>query len=111
MLINNGEVQKLICMQAGCGKPVSDKAIKELFKTEPAVLDKLKRFKEVKQEGYDPLLRYCPKNYCKGKVYAKNMKAEKLKCPECASIICFVCKEEWHEGLSCDASFIKKLGP
>ena len=27
---------------------------------------------------------------------AENLDAKKMKCPKCAHVICFRCKEDWH---------------
>ena len=44
-------------------------------------------------------------------MYAKDIKATKMQCPICSTLVCFECKEEWHEAITCDAAFIKRLGP
>jgi hypothetical protein len=82
-----------------------------LFAEQKLILDKLKRFKDSKNEHNNILLRYCPKNRCEGKMYAKDMKATKMQCPICSTLVCFECKEEWHEAVTCDAAFIMRLGP
>lgn len=42
-------------------------------------------------------------------MYAKDIKETKLECPLCSTLVCFECKEEWHEGISCDEAFVNKL--
>ncbi len=44
MLIDNGDVLKLHCLQAGCAKPASESQLKSLFADQKPTLDKLKRF-------------------------------------------------------------------
>ena len=110
-MIESGKVDKLICLSSGCGKPANQAQINEIFADDKALIEKLSRFKVVKEELHDPLLRYCPKSSCNTKIFAKNMRADKLVCPECATVVCFSCKEEWHAGESCDIAFIRKLGP
>ena len=44
-------------------------------------------------------------------MYATDMKATKLQCPYCDTFVCFECKEEWHDKVTCDVAFIAKLGP
>jgi len=68
-------------------------------------------WKEKKLEQYDIMLRYCTKERCEGKMYAKDMKDTKLQCPICSTLVCFECKEEWHEKVSCDEAYINKLAP
>ena len=47
-------------------------------------------------------MRWCPRNNCEGFVISKNKDDKKLSCQECFTLICFECRQEWHEGRDCD---------
>ena len=86
------------------------KELEQLFKDEPEVIEKFKKFKEKKLDESDPLMRWCTVAGCDGKMRAKNMDARKMTCPECRQSICFRCKEEWHGYCtSCEAAMERKF--
>lgn len=101
--IEAANIEKLVCPQSDCGQRVSAKELELLFKEdEPEVLEKFERFREKKLEESDPLLRYCTKPNCEGKMRGANMQAKELTCPECGTKICFQCREEAHGKLTCE---------
>lgn len=111
ILINDGDVDKLRCMQQGCNTYINTSVLVQLYSNESEVIDKLKLFREKKSELYDPLLRFCPRPLCQGRVSAPSIYAIKLTCPDCQIEICFSCREEWHGYFStCEGAFFNKLG-
>ena len=69
MQIERADVDKLVCMEHGCGQKVSEEELEKLFGlNEPEIMEKLQRFKEKKQEEGDMLMRWCTKPGCKGKM-------------------------------------------
>ena len=69
-----------------------------------ALLDKLERFRVKKKEESDFLMRWCTKPGCKGSMRGDSVDTERVTCPECHTVVCFKCKDEWHEGLSCETN-------
>ena len=101
--IEEAKIEKLVCPQSDCGKRVLTVELEQLFKKDdPEVLEKFERFREKKLEESDPLLRFCTKPGCEGKMRGENMQAKELTCPDCGTKICFQCREEAHGKLTCE---------
>ena len=110
MKIQANDINKLVCPQIGCNKQVSMQELTTLFQdSEPQVLDKLQVFvKKQRQEG-DPLNRWCTKPGCTGSMRGESLDAKMVVCPICATKVCFQCRDDWHDDLSCEESMNKKL--
>jgi len=93
-------------MEQGCNSYVSNAVLLDLFMSQPELIEKLKLFREKKNDLIDPLLRFCPRTNCNGRVNAASMNSLKLTCPDCRTNICFSCREEWHGYFStCEGAF------
>ena len=75
----------------------------ELFK-------KYEKFVNAKKLEGDPLVRFCPKPGCTTHFRAENKNQIKLKCPKCATEVCFKCRDLWHGDLvTCEEAMNKQL--
>ena len=64
------------------------------------MFDKYLRFKANIEEEKNKNLVYCINTRCLNKIFT-NPLDKKVKCPQCNTLICKECKEEWHENTSC----------
>jgi hypothetical protein len=104
------ELDELKCGEFECGKPVSEQQLETLFsETHPEVLEKYRRFKSNATEESNPLMRFCTKPGCEGKIIADDENATKIVCQICEQEVCFMCRESWHEGVSCEDAGDKEL--
>ena len=72
-------------------------------------MDRFKYFREKKDIDKDPLVRYCPKAGCDQYIRAEDSQCVKLQCQKCTTEVCFACKQEWHEGVTCEAIMNNQL--
>lgn len=79
-LVDNGKPDEIICMQENCGQKMTQEQLEDLFREEPAMLEKIERFKASKNDQNNPLLRFCTNNKCNSKIYAKTIDDSKLVC-------------------------------
>ena len=103
-IIENAELDKLKCLNFDCDHEISMERIEKILVSskEEALYEKLVRFKKQKELDLDQLVRWCPKENCGNHVRAENADAKKLTCDKCGTEICFLCREQWHEGLTCE---------
>ena len=101
--IKNADIEKLVCFDFACKKPISDDMMRKLLSEhdQGETLEKYGRFKESKETDKDPLSRYCVKVGCGQVIKAENDSATKLTCPKCATEVCFKCRDAWHGEVSC----------
>ena len=72
------------------------------------LIEKYERFKAAKALDGNPLVRYCTKPGCGSLIKAPNDQATRLVCPECATEICFKCRNTWHgEIVTCEEAMSK----
>ena len=54
-------------------------------------------------------MRWCTKPGCKGSMRGDSVDTEQVTCPECNTVVCFKCKDEWHAGITCEANADQKI--
>ncbi|EGR28853.1 ibr domain protein [Ichthyophthirius multifiliis] len=83
--------------QNNCQQCYVDKNIEELI--DENSFKKYIQFKKILIINQDPSLKWCCKEGCNKYVKA-NEKSNQAKC-ECGNIMCFLCGNDWHEGITC----------
>jgi len=72
-------------------------------------MSKYQKFKADALIDKDPLMRWCPKQGCKGTARAESLDAQAVECNTCHTKVCFQCRDEYHAGVSCEKAMEDKL--
>ena len=109
--IELAKIDKLVCFDFECKKPISAGKMKEILKNDHKMEDlyaKYERFRDQKSLDSDPLVRWCPKPGCAQAIRAPNKDASKLVCSKCSTEVCFKCRDAWHgEKITCEEAMGK----
>ena len=110
-LIEKGDFGAINCLEFDCETKILLAELERLFREKDnEVLDKFKKFRQKRLDNCDPLVRYCARVGCSGRMRANSMKASKLTCPDCSMQICFRCRDEYHGYfVSCEQNMENKL--
>ena len=87
-LVNSNKFGKILCPHDKCTMEITTDLIDRLFKSDPEVSEKIKKFM-IEREKDIILLRHCTKSGCPGSMMAKNKHERKLSCPICSTKVCF----------------------
>jgi len=88
------------CPYFACDQKFTDDEIKSYFTTRPADYARYLDLKKSKVLNDIPELRWCIRQGC-GKYVISNEGNTHVKC-ECGQEFCFNCRENWHEGKTCE---------
>ena len=84
-----------------CPYELTQQDIEILLKDDPELFKKYIKFRRILELSSKPNVRCCVRpgcdNYMEG-----NPNEKKLLCEKCGQEVCFDCKNEWHEGKSCE---------
>jgi len=108
LCIINYMTQKINCNQTleikcptECGQIFNEEEIKKILERSPDLYKKYENFSRMAKLNQDPNVRSCVTPECKG--YMRGDKYNnKLVCGICNNAMCFLCRNEWHEGLECE---------
>ncbi|CAD8133537.1 unnamed protein product [Paramecium octaurelia] len=95
--IVNGQVDQMICPQSDCNFQLSDAYISQIV--DPDMMQKLRRFRKIKQLQQDPDIIWCPRVGCEETIKRNGQK--KIRC-KCGQQICRKCGRERHQGQTCN---------
>ena len=84
-----------------CGKIYTDENVKLIFTTKPDIFTKYLKFKRITEISQDPNVRWCVRAECEGYMTGEKT-SKKLICPLCTQEMCFLCRNAWHEGQTCE---------
>ena len=84
-----------------CGHIYTDDQIHLILATRNDTFAKYLKFKNIAKISQDPNVRWCVKAECEGYMTGEKS-SKKLTCPICQQDMCFLCRNAWHEGLSCE---------
>lgn len=106
-----GDFDEIKCFEHLCEMTIPIQTISDLFKNiDPHVYLKYRALRDLRCQERDPLVRFCPNQYCRLQLRADNLNVRKLTCPDCQESICFRCREEWHGyDTSCESNLQNKL--
>ena len=84
-----------------CGLIFENKEISLILSKDLELYNKYKKFKKIAVLSQDPNLRWCIKAECRGYMIG-DLSSKKLTCAICQTSMCFLCRNAWHDGQSCE---------
>ena len=83
-----------------CGLIIKDEEIQLILSENRDLYKKYQKLKNLALLNNDPNIRWCVRPQCTG--YMRGDKSSKmLKCQICSQEMCYLCRNEWHEGKNC----------
>ena len=99
--IEHYDPKSIQCPSEGCSWPLEEAFIEEMLKEDQILLEKYKKFKDQLEILDHPERKWCIRPDCPHYVEIDlEQKTNKVVC-KCGQIMCFVCANAWHEGMTC----------
>jgi len=97
--IHSNRILQIKCPD-DCPYELTEEDLQFLLKDDHLFL-KYKKFKKILELSMQPNVRWCVRPGCDNHMEGDPTK-KRLVCDKCGQDVCFACKNEWHEGRTCE---------
>lgn len=105
--IHSNNILNIKCPD-NCSKSLDERDIQILLQNNETLYQKYNKFKRIAELSKKPGICWCSRPGCENYMEGSSKKP-KLICALCGQMICFFCKNDWHEGLKCEEAMNKEF--
>lgn len=98
--IKDGNVLSVPCPDPSCKTDVTPNDVKDVL--DQAMWEKYDNFVLIATLKQDPNICWCPSPGCTNAIFREPTDDTKIVCDACRYQFCSMCKEQWHDGMSCE---------
>merc|ERR1711879_1090918 len=98
-LIDSGSVLDMTC-PSGCSE-LMEVDIQAALTEEK--FGQYQQFQFLARLQLEPNCRWCPNPHCDSGTVGDGL-SDRLECDKCGTVFCFLCSQEYHEGMSCSVA-------
>lgn len=105
--IHSNNILNIKCPD-NCLQSLNERDIQILLQKNELLYKKYSKFKRITELSKKPDICWCSRPGCENYMEGSS-KQPKLVCALCGQMVCFFCKNDWHEGLRCEEAMSKEF--